>query len=85
MPLPLREGHERRHLLRCIVILSAVIGAISPPGHALQSQPSQSSEAIPPLIEALWSQDFEKVKQLLADGADPQLRTSSEQGRRRGA
>ena len=76
MPLPVREGLERRHLLRCIVILSAVVGAISPPGHALQSQPSQSSEAIPPLIEAIWSQDVERVKRLLADGADPDAKTT---------
>jgi Ankyrin repeats (3 copies)/Squalene-hopene cyclase C-terminal domain len=75
MPLPLREGLERRHLFRCVVILSAVIDAISPPGQALQSQPSESSKAIPPLIEAIWSQDLEKVKQLLADGADPHATT----------
>src|SRR5262245_29592973 len=76
MPLPLRERLDRRHVCGYIVILSALIGGISLSGQALQSQPPQSSEAIPPLIEAIWSQNVESVQRLLADGADPDAKAT---------
>ena len=47
-------------------------------------QATQPSDAIPPLVAAIWSQDLEKVKQLLADGADPDAKTSGDQGGTRG-
>jgi Ankyrin repeats (3 copies)/Squalene-hopene cyclase C-terminal domain/Ankyrin repeat len=77
--MPLRDDVERCHLIPSIVIVVSLISGIRTFGHA-QSQPSQSSEAVPPLIEAIWSQDFEKVKKLLADGADPNARATSDQG-----
>jgi N-acyl-D-amino-acid deacylase len=46
------------------------------PGHALQPQPSQSNDAIPPIIEAIWSEDVDRVEQVLADGADPEAKTT---------
>ena len=77
MFLPLRGGVEPRHVILCIVISLTVISGIGTTGHALPVQVPQSSDAIPPLLEAIWSQDIEKVKQLLADGADPDAKTSS--------
>ena len=71
-------------LILCVTVSLAVQPAIDTPGHAFQPQPPQAGDTIPPLIQAIWSQDFEIVKQLLADGADPQVRTSSEQGRTSG-
>jgi hypothetical protein len=32
---------------------------------------AQTSEPIPPLIEAVWNRDIGRVKQLLEAGADP--------------
>ena len=64
-------------LILCVTLSLAVQGGVDTRGHALQSPPSQSGEAIPPLVEAIWTQDVEKVKQLLADGADPDAKTNT--------
>ena len=77
MFLPLRGRVQPRHVILCIVISLTVISGIGTTGHALPVQVPQSSDAIPPLLEAFWSQDIEKVKQLLADGANPDAKTSS--------
>jgi N-acyl-D-amino-acid deacylase len=53
-----------------------VIAGIGMTGRALQSPQPQSGEAIP-LVEAIWSQDIKKVKQLIAEGADPDAKTAS--------
>src|SRR5215210_4203605 len=73
----LRRGIKPRHVILCVAISVMVITGIGTTGHALRIQPPQSSEAIPPLVEAIWSQDIGKVKQLLADGADPDEKTTS--------
>ena len=73
----LRVGVGRRQVSLFVAIALAVNAGISTRGHALQSPPSQSGEAIPPLVEAIWTQDVEKVKQLLADGADPDAKTNT--------
>src|SRR5215204_6448953 len=74
--MSLRVSVEQRHLILSTVILVSLISGISAFGHALESQPSQSSEAIPRLIEAIWGQDLERVKRLLSDGADPDAKTT---------
>ena len=84
MPWHPRYGLKRRHGLLCIVISLTVNYGITTPGQALQPPLPQSGEAIPPLVEAIWNQDIEKVKQLLADGADPDAKTGSDQGATRG-
>jgi hypothetical protein len=73
----LLRGIEPRHVIRCVAVSLVVITGIGNSGHALSIQPQPSSEAIPPLVQAIWSQDIEKVKQLLADGADPDVKTAS--------
>ena len=72
----LRDGVERSQVILCIVIAVTVTGGISA-RQTLRPQPPQSNETIPPLVEAIWSQDLERVKQLLADGADPDAKTTS--------
>lgn len=72
----LRGGVEPRHVILCVAISLMVITGIGMTGDALSIQPAQSSEAISPLVQAIWSQDFEKLKQLLADGADPDETTT---------
>ena len=72
----LRVGFGRRQVSPFIAIALAVNAGISTRGHALQSPPFPSNEAIPPLIEAIWSQDVDRVKRLLADGADPEAKTT---------
>src|SRR5262245_31876886 len=80
MPVRLRDSIKRRQMILCIGVSLAVSTSISTRGHALQAPTPQNDQTIPPLIEAIWSQDFEKVKQLLADGADPNAKASSGQG-----
>jgi Squalene-hopene cyclase C-terminal domain/Ankyrin repeats (3 copies)/Ankyrin repeat len=72
----LRNVVDHRHAILGIVISCAVVSGTDSPGQALQPQAPQPGEAIPPLIEAIWSQDVETVKQLLVDGADPNATTS---------
>ena len=73
----LHVGVGRHQVSLLIALALAVNAGITTRGHALQSPPSQSGEAIPPLVEAIWTQDVEKVKQLLADGADPDAKTNT--------
>src|SRR5688572_10516822 len=65
--------------MRPLIILVALgfVSALSVSSVRTQDkQPSQSTEAIPPLIAAIWSQDVERVKRLLAEGADPDAKTT---------
>lgn len=68
MSLHLNAGANRRHAILCIVIALVVAGnapMLSTP------QTPQPDEAIPPLIAAIWREDLDAVRQLLADRADP--------------
>ena len=74
----LGDGATRRQVILFVAIMAAAIDGISAFEHTLQSQLSQSNESVPPLIEAIWIQDVERVKRLLADGADPEATTRRE-------
>ena len=44
-------------------------------------QANQSSDAIPPLVGAIWADDLDALKTLLDAGADPEAKTTSGNGR----
>jgi Ankyrin repeats (3 copies)/Squalene-hopene cyclase C-terminal domain/Ankyrin repeat len=61
-------GGDPRKVIGCSVIALVVSG------HAIMRSAlhgTQAADAIPPLVSAVWKQDLDTVKQLLAEGADP--------------
>ena len=67
MSLRMRIGADPRKVIVCSV--TALVAS----GHAItrSAQRTQAADAIPPLVAAIWKQDLDAVKQLLAEGADP--------------
>jgi ankyrin repeat protein len=55
-------------LVMGITFLAMSLGRVAIRVIAMQS--AAASETIPPLVEAVWRHDLERIKQLLADGAD---------------
>lgn len=72
----LGDAVRRRHVILFVAAIAAAINGISSFEHAPLAQLSQSNETVPPLIEAIWSQDGDAIKRLLADGADPNAKTT---------
>ena len=61
-------------------VFTSCCGGEQPPLTAFSvpaPQPNQSSDAIPPLVEAIWTENLDQVKKLLDAGADPEATTSS--------
>jgi hypothetical protein len=56
-------------------IALATIAALNTRGQTPQPSGSPIDITMPPLIAAIWSQDDDNVKRLLADGADPNATT----------
>jgi Ankyrin repeats (3 copies) len=72
MSLHMSIGADRRKVISCSVTALVVSG------HAIMwsaPQITQPADVIPPLVAAIWKHDLEAVKQLLAEGADPDAHT----------
>jgi Ankyrin repeats (3 copies)/Squalene-hopene cyclase C-terminal domain len=76
MPVQLRDSIKRRQMILCIGVSLAVNTSSNTRGDTLQTPTPQVDRTVPPLIEAIWSQDIERVQRLLADGADPNATTN---------
>ena len=65
-------GADRRTMAVCTLI-ALVVSAHTIMRSAPQT--TQPADAIPPLVAAIWKQDLDAVKQILAEGADPNAQT----------
>ncbi len=68
MSLRMSIGADPRKVIVCGVIALVVSGH---PIMRSAPQRTQAADAIPPLVAAIWKQDLDAVKQLLAESADP--------------
>jgi N-acyl-D-amino-acid deacylase len=65
-------------------VFTSCCGGEQPPltSFAVPAPPAnQSSEAIPPLVRAIWTEDLDEVGKLLDAGADPESKTTNAGGR----
>jgi ankyrin repeat protein len=76
------EAHVIRVLAAAIVV-PVVISSLATQRARPDQGPPQApqAEVIPPLVEAIWTQDVDAVKRLLDEGADPTATTVSGGGR----
>ena len=71
-------SYRRRRLDSSLLILLACVTTLALAGSIVAmtaAQATQAGDAIPPLIAAIWREDFDTVKRLIEQGADPNAHT----------
>jgi hypothetical protein len=66
MSLRVNARADRRHAILC-----SLIALVVAENATSTTQTPQADDAVPPVIAAIWREDLDAVRQLLADGADP--------------